>query len=101
EADRDGAVGDGRGDAPRRSVAHGPGREDARPAGFPSYRGRALRATRHCPGGTGVVPDGPIPMTWTTTSPSLAQAKCGCRAGSVHTLPAGSARILLSSKRSP
>src|SRR5438045_9000656 len=51
--------------------------------------------------GTGVVPDGPMPMTCSTTSPFLDHAKCGCFAGSVHTLPAESACIVLSSNRSP
>ena len=42
-----------------------------------------------------------MPMTCRTTSPFLDHAKCGCPAGSVHTLPADSARIVVSSNRSP
>src|SRR5262245_56272064 len=38
---------------------------------------------------TGVVPEGPWPITSTTTSPSLAQTKCGWFEGSVKRLPTG------------
>jgi len=39
-----------------------------------------------------VTPEGPLPpTTCTMTSPSLAQTKCGCLAGSVQMLPAGNA----------
>lgn len=47
--------------------------------------------------GTRVLPEGPLPMICTMTSPSFAQLKWGSLAGSVYTLPAGSAVILLSS----
>src|SRR5262245_11584967 len=64
--------------------------------GFAPHRNLAHRAVV-----TGVVAEGPWPITWTTTSPSLAQAKCGCFEGSVKRLPAGNPFILLSSNCSP
>ena len=49
-----------------------------------------------------VTPEGPLPpTTWITTSPSFAQTKCGCFAGSVQILPVGSAFMAFSSNRSP
>src|SRR5262249_9588835 len=56
----------------------------------------------HCLASIRVVPEGPLaPMTWITTSPSLAHTKCVCFAGSVQTLPGGRAFMIVSSNCSP
>ena len=39
--------------------------------------------------GITLVPVGPMPVTWTITSPSLAQTKCGVSLGSEKKVPVG------------
>ena len=50
---------------------------------------------------TGTVPVGPVLVSCTITSPSLAQAKWGTLGASVKKVPAGKAWSLLSSQVSP
>ena len=47
-------------------------------------------------GGISLVPVGPMAVTWTITSPSLAQTKCGVSFGSEKNVPVGYGLSLLS-----